>query len=241
MGDRSVLAGIDLTVRSGETMVLIGASGSGKSVLAKCILGLLPIDAGQVLLDGADITHLSASKRAAMLEKFGVLFQRGALFDSFSVWKNVAFGLLEGRKIPHVQAKAIALNTLAKVGLGADVAELLPAELSGGMQKRVALARAIASSPQFLVLDEPVEGLDPIMADIVANFVVTTVRELNATALAITNNIACARKIATRIAVLQDGKTVWNGPAAEIDCSGNAYVERFIHAASSGSVPSFLR
>lgn len=227
-GNHIVLDGANLTLVGGETTVLIGASGSGKSVLAKCILGLLPIDGGEIAMGETKLGLLSVRQRAGFLRQFGALFQRGALFDSLPVWHNVAFGLMEGKGMDRAQAKDIALQRLAEVGLGADVAELMPAELSGGMQKRVALARAIAARPQYLILDEPTEGLDPIMAAIVNNFVVKTVSDLGAATLAITNNIASARKIATRIAMLQHGTITWQGRAIDLDRSGNEYVERFI-------------
>ena len=228
-GGHVVLDGVDLSLAAGETTVIMGASGSGKSVTAKCVLGLLPIDGGEIFLDGVELSQLGARKRESLLRQFGVLFQRGALFDSLPVWRNVAFGLMEGLGVGRVAAKAVALEKLAQVGLGSDVAELLPSELSGGMQKRVALARAIAAGPAYLVLDEPTEGLDPIMVDVVDDFVIKTVNELKATTLAITNNIACARKIATRVAMLHEGKIIWNGAVGELDRSGNSYVERFIH------------
>ncbi len=228
-GPHLVLDGIDLSFALGETTVVVGPSGSGKSVLAKCILGLLPIDSGEIILDGTDIAQLPANKRSEMLRQFGVLFQNGALFDSLPVWRNVAFGLIEGRGESASKAKETALQRLRQVGLGADVAELLPAELSGGMQKRVALARAIATSPQCLVLDGPTEGLDPIMAAVVDEFVIKTTRELNCTTFAITNNLACVKKIANRVAVLHDGKIAWSGLIGELDASRDSYVERLVH------------
>jgi len=232
-GTHLVLDELDLSIEAGKTTVIVGPSGGGKSVLAKCILGLLPIDSGEIFLDGIEITRLAARKREEILRQFGVLFQRGALFDSMTVWRNVAFGLIEGRGIPRAKARATALEKLAKVGLGSDVADLMPAELSGGMQKRVALARAIAASPTSLLLDGPTDGLDPIMAAVVDDFVVKTSRELQATTLAITNNLACVRKIASRVAVLQGGKIAWHGKIDELDQSGNGYLERLIQ--SSGS------
>lgn len=229
-GANLVLDGLDLSLEAGEITVLVGPSGSGKSVLAKCILGLLPVDAGEIILDGIEITGLTARKREELLRQFGVLFQRGALFDSLPVWRNVAFGLIEGRGIRRAEARAVALEKLAKVGLGADVADLMPAELSGGMQKRVALARAIAASPTSLLLDGPTDGLDPIMAAVVDDFVVKTSGELQATTLAITNNLACVRKIASRVAVLQEGKIAWYGEIGRLETSENSYVKRLIQS-----------
>lgn len=224
---KSVLNGIDLSIAPRESLVLMGESGSGKSVLAKCMLGLLPIDDGQVYSNGIAITSQTGSIRERALRRFGVLFQQGALFDSLLTWENVAFGLTEGRGMIPSTARTIALTKMASVGLGADVADLTPAELSGGMRKRVALARAIATDPEFLILDEPIEGLDPIMAAIVTEVVADTARALGATIFSITNSIACACKLATRIAFLHDGKIVWQGTPDEMISSRDLYVSRF--------------
>ncbi len=229
-GTNLVLNGLDLSIEAGETLVLVGPSGGGKSVLAKCILGILPVDQGEIVLDGVDLALLGTRKREESLRQFGVLFQRGALFDSLPVWRNVAFGLIEGRGIAPAKARVTALEKLAEVGLGSDIADLMPAELSGGMQKRVALARAIAANPTSLILDGPTDGLDPIMAAVVDDFVVKTSQDLNTTTLAITNNIACVRKIATRVAVLDEGRIAWLGEIGKLDSSGNSYVERLIRS-----------
>jgi phospholipid/cholesterol/gamma-HCH transport system ATP-binding protein len=229
-GGKRVLTGIDLSIARGELLVLMGESGSGKSVLAKCVLGLLPIDDGCVYNDGMEISTRSESALENALRRFGVLFQKGALFDSLSTWQNVAFGLIEGRGMEPAHARAIALKTMAKVGLGVDVADLTPAELSGGMRKRVALARAIVADPELLILDEPVEGLDPIMTSIVTEMIAGTVRSMGATIFAITNNIACAEKLATRIVFLHGGKIIWQGLPGELNNSGNPYVACFTHS-----------
>lgn len=226
-GGKCVLNGIDLSIAPQESLVLMGESGSGKSVLAKCLLGLLSVDDGKVYSDGTEITSQAGSIREKTLRRFGVLFQQGALFDSLSTWQNVAFGLIEGRGMLASSARIIALTKMASVGLGADVADLTPAELSGGMRKRVALARAIATDPELLVLDEPIEGLDPIMAAIVTEVVADTARALRATLFSITNSIACAQKLATRIAFLHDGKIVWQGTPDEMINSRDLYVSRF--------------
>jgi len=235
-GPKIVLDGVDLTVQPGESLVVMGGSGSGKSVLIKCILGLIRPDSGQVLIDGEDVTELHGRAHDKVLRKFGMLFQGGALFDSLTVWENVAFGLMRGRGMPATEAKPIALQKLARVGLLEDVAELSPAELSGGMQKRVGLARAIAADPEVIFFDEPTTGLDPIMADVINTLIATTVRDLGVTAISITHDMASARKISTRMAMIYGGKIIWNGPTAEIDRSGNPYVDQFIHGRAEGPI-----
>jgi phospholipid/cholesterol/gamma-HCH transport system ATP-binding protein len=235
-GSKVVLDGIDLTVDAGESLVVIGGSGSGKSVMIKCILGIIPPDSGTILVDGEDITHLHGRERDRILKKFGMLFQGGALFDSLTVWENVAFGLIQGRGMAPNQAKEIAFHKLATVGLPAEVAMLSPAELSGGMQKRVGLARATAADPEIIFFDEPTTGLDPIMADVINNLIATTVRDVGVTALSITHDMSSARKISTRMAMIYKGKIVWEGPTAQIDDSGNAFVDQFIHGRAEGPI-----
>jgi phospholipid/cholesterol/gamma-HCH transport system ATP-binding protein len=235
-GPKVVLDGIDLTLESGSSLVVIGGSGTGKSVTIKCVLGILRPDAGEILVDGEDVTRLRGRDREAMLRKFGMLFQASALFDSLAVWENVAFGLIQGRGMGRKQAREIAIQKLAKVGLGPEVAGLSPAELSGGMQKRVGLARAIAADPEIIFFDEPTTGLDPIMADIINALIVDTVKDVGATTLSITHDMVSARKIADRIAMLYKGKIIWNGPTKDIDASGNPYVDQFIHGRAEGPI-----
>ena len=235
-GAKVVLDGIDLKLDSGSSLVVIGGSGTGKSVTIKCVLGILRPDAGQILVDGKDVTRIRGREREAMLRKFGMLFQSAALFDSLSVWENVAFGLIQGRGVSRRKARDIAIQKLAKVGLGSEVASLSPAELSGGMQKRVGLARAIAADPEIIFFDEPTTGLDPIMADIINELIVDTVRDVGATTLSITHDMVSARKIADRIAMLYKGKIIWHGPTGEIDSSGNPYVDQFIHGRAEGPI-----
>jgi phospholipid/cholesterol/gamma-HCH transport system ATP-binding protein len=235
-GKKVVLDGIDLEVPRGKSLVVIGGSGTGKSVMLKCVLGLIRPEQGQILIDGEDAMKFGADQREKALRKFGMLFQGSALFDSLKVWENVAFGLIQGRNMKREQAKQIALDKLAQVGLGPEVGELSPAELSGGMQKRVALARAIAAEPEIIFFDEPTTGLDPIMADVINNLIVSCVQKLGATTLSITHDMASARKIADYIAMIYKGKIIWQGPAAEVDKSGNDYVDQFIHGRAEGPI-----
>jgi phospholipid/cholesterol/gamma-HCH transport system ATP-binding protein len=240
-GPKVVLDGLDLEVGVGESLVVIGGSGTGKSVMLRCILGLLEPDEGSIRIDGAEVVGMPSAEREKLMQKFGMLFQGGALFDSLSVWENVAFGLVQGHGMKRRQAKGIALEKLAAVGLGPEVAELRPSELSGGMQKRVALARAIAAEPEIIFFDEPTTGLDPIMSDIINDLIVKCVRELGATAVSITHDMASARKVADRIAMLHRGRIIWSGPVAEIDRSGNQYVDQFIHGRAEGPIRMEVR
>lgn len=227
-GER-VLDGIDLSIPNGGSLVLLGESGSGKTLTLKCIMGLVKPDIGAIRIDGRDTVGLSGRERDQLLARCGMLFQQSALFDSLAVWRNVAFRELERKELNPEQAHAMAVKRLASVGLGPRVANLLPSELSGGMQKRVGIARAIASGPEIILLDEPTAGLDPIMSNVIAGLIVTNVRELGATALSITSDINTAIKIADRIVLLYEGKVAWTGPPDEISNTGNEVVVRFIH------------
>lgn len=240
-GPKVVLDGIDLSIESGSSVVIIGGSGTGKSVTIKCVLGILTPDAGKIFVDGVDVTYARGKTRDAQLKKFGMLFQGAALFDSLPVWENVAFGLIQGRGMARSKARDIAMEKLAKVGLGPEVGALSPAELSGGMQKRVGLARAIAADPEIIFFDEPTTGLDPIMADIINDLIVSTVKDLGVTTLSITHDMASARKISSRIAMLYQGKLIWDGPTSEIDNSGNPYVDQFIHGRAEGPIKMQVR
>jgi phospholipid/cholesterol/gamma-HCH transport system ATP-binding protein len=231
-GAKSVLAGVDLDVGQGESMVIIGGSGSGKSVTIKCILGLIAADGGSIRVDGREVIGLSGRALADHQARFGMLFQGGALFDSLSVWRNIAFAL----KGPARERRAAAIDTLARVGLGADVADLRPAELSGGMQKRVALARAIAAGPEILFFDEPTTGLDPIMADVINDLIRTLVTDLKITAITITHDMSSVRKIADSVAMLYEGRIVWHGPRAMIDSAENPYLDQFVHGRAEGPI-----
>jgi phospholipid/cholesterol/gamma-HCH transport system ATP-binding protein len=235
-GSKVVLDCVDLVIDKQSSTVIIGGSGTGKSVTIKCILGILTPDAGTILVDGVDVTRLKGAAREPIMRKFGMLFQGAALFDSLPVWENVAFGLIQGRGMKRTQAREVAIQKLAKVGLGEDVAFLSPSELSGGMQKRVGLARAIAADPEIIFFDEPTTGLDPIMADIINDLIISTVKDVGATALSITHDMVSSRKISDRIAMLYNGRIIWDGPTKDIDRNGNEYVDQFIHGRAEGPI-----
>lgn len=235
-GKNRVLRGVDLTIPSGQSMVIIGGSGTGKSVLLKCILGLVRHDGGSITLDGQDVT---AADREDFLARFGMLFQGGALFDSLRVWENVAFRLMRGAlKRPKAEAREIAIEKLRRVGLRPEVADLFPAELSGGMQKRVGLARAIAAEPQIIFFDEPTTGLDPIMSGVINDLIREIVVEMGATAMTITHDMSSVRAIADRVAMLHDGVIQWTGPVADMDATPDPYVQQFIHGRAQGPIAS---
>ena len=233
---KQVLRGVNLSIQPGESIAVIGGSGTGKSVLIKNIIGLMHPDSGSVFIDGQDVTSLTGSEREQVTRKFGMLFQGAALFDSLPVWENVAFGLIQVQRLARRDARDKAVEAMVQVGLKPDIAERYPAELSGGMQKRVGLARAIATEPEIMFFDEPTTGLDPIMGSVIDNLIIKIVRELGATALSITHDMASARRIADNIAMIYDGKIVWYGPVDAIDDSGNDVVDQFIHGRSQGPI-----
>jgi len=235
-GPKHVLNGVNIAVEKSHSLVVIGGSGTGKSVMIKCILGILRPDTGSIRIGGEEVTGLTGAARDRLLTRFGMLFQGAALFDSLPVWQNVAFGLIQGRNMARKDAREIAIEKLGQVGLGPEVSELYPAELSGGMQKRVGLARAIAADPEIIFFDEPTTGLDPIMADVINNLIVDCVKRLGATTISITHDMASARKIADDIAMIHKGKIVWQGTAKSIDTSGNDYVDQFIHGRAEGPI-----
>lgn len=235
-GNKVVLNGVNLTIKKGESMVIIGGSGSGKSVTLKSILGLVQPDSGSILINGQDTTNANSQARDEMMGKFGMLFQGGALFDSMTVWENVAFGLIQGKKMDRDSAHDIAIEKLKQVGLAPQTGYLFPAELSGGMQKRVGLARAIATNPEIIFFDEPTTGLDPIMADVINDLIVNCVKDLGATALSITHDMSSARKIADHVAMIYEGQIIWDGPVGSLYDSGNSYVEQFIHGRADGPI-----
>ncbi|GIX18036.1 MAG: ABC transporter ATP-binding protein [Rhodothalassiaceae bacterium] len=240
-GAKVVLDGIDLEIARGESLVVIGGSGTGKSVLLKCILGLLRPEEGRIFIAGEETTRLGARARRAVMARIGMLFQGAALFDSLPVWENVAFRLIEVERMPRRRAREVAIEKLARVGLGPDVADLYPAELSGGMKKRVGLARAIATEPEIIFFDEPTTGLDPIMAGVINELIVEQVERLGATTITITHDMTSARRIADRIAMLHAGRIIWQGPVDEVDRSGNPHVDQFIHGRPEGPIRMAVR
>jgi phospholipid/cholesterol/gamma-HCH transport system ATP-binding protein len=233
-GGKRVLDGVSLKVMPGRSLVIIGGSGTGKSVTLKCILGILTADSGEILIDGAPLAQID---KRAFLRHFGMLFQGGALFDSLLVWQNVAFRLRHARKpMPRREARELAIAKLARVGLGPETADLYPAELSGGMQKRVGLARAIATDPGVIFFDEPTSGLDPIMASVINDLIRELVTEMGATAITITHDMTTVRTVADEVAMLQDGTVHWQGPIAAMDASDDPYLQQFIHGRATGPI-----
>jgi len=240
-GDKLVLDGIDLDIIPGTSMVVIGGSGTGKSVMLKCILGLLEPDSGTIEIDGVDLLSLPRHELEATRSRIGMLFQNGALFDSLPVWENVVFGLLAQHRLSRPEGRRRAADFLAEVGLAASVGDLYPSALSGGMQKRVALARAIAARPDIMFFDEPTTGLDPIMGAVIDDLVVNCVKQLGSTAVAITHDIASARRIGDVAAMIYQGRIIWTGPAAQLMDSGNPVVDQFTHGRREGPIQMELR
>jgi phospholipid/cholesterol/gamma-HCH transport system ATP-binding protein len=240
-GDKKVLDGVELDVMPGTSMVVIGGSGSGKSVLLKCILGLITPDAGCIEIDGKDVLSLPHAARDKVNARIGMLFQNAALFDSLPVWENVGFGLLARHRVSRKAAKAQALAVMAQVGLVESVGDLWPAALSGGMQKRVGLARAIAAQPEILFFDEPTTGLDPIMGAVIDGLIMDCVRRLGSTAIAITHDMASATRIGNRAAMLYEGRIIWQGPAGALLASGNEAVDQFVHGRRDGPIHMGVR
>ena len=233
-GSNHVLRGVNLTVEPGESMVIIGGSGTGKSVLIKTVLGLVQPDKGRILVDGQDVTKV---KRDAFLSRFGMLFQGGALFDSMPVWQNVAFRLQRGAlKRPAAEAREIAIEKLRRVGLAPEVADRFPAELSGGMQKRVSLARAIAAEPEIIFFDEPTTGLDPIMSGVINELIREIVVEMGVTAMTITHDMTSVDTIADKVAMLHRGTIQWCGPRAQMVQSGDPHVDQFVNGRAEGPI-----
>ncbi len=240
-GDKHVLQGIDLEVYPGETLVIIGPSACGKTVLLKCIIGLERPDSGTLLIDGEDTADLTSRQRDSIMAKTGMLFQQSALFDSMTVWENICFRFRQSRDLDRKELRQFAIEKLGNVGLGADIADLSPDELSGGMKKRVGLARAIADSPEILLLDEPTAGLDPIMTNNINQLIMRNAKTIGATTIAVTSNMDGAKAIADRIAMIYDGKITWCGPVSEVENTGNEYFDQFIHQRGSGPIQMRLK
>lgn len=241
-GPKKVLRGVNLEVAERESVVIIGGSGSGKSVTIKSVLGLVTPDSGIIEVNGRNVTKVRGREREKLMRQFGMLFQGGALFDSLPVWHNIAFARMQGKdRLSKPDAKELAVSKLKQVGLSADVAELMPSELSGGMQKRVGLARAIAGDPKIIFFDEPTTGLDPIMADVINDLIVQCTKELGLTTMTITHDMASVRKIATRVAMIYEGRIIWDGPVDQIDNSGNEYVDQFVHGRAEGPITVGVR
>ena len=239
-GPKKVLNGVNLDVAPGRSLVVIGGSGVGKSVTLKCALGLMKPDSGRILVDGVDVSRAHGGELARLRAKFGMLFQGGALFDSLTIWENVAFRLLYADKVSRADARERAIATMRQVRLAPETANLRPVELSGGMQKRAGLARAIISKPDILFFDEPTTGLDPITADAINDLIVEMVKDLGCAAVSITHDMASARKIADEIAMIHEGRIVWRGPAASIDQSGSAMVDQFINGRADGPIQAIV-
>ena len=240
-GKKVVLDGVNLEVKKGESLVIIGGSGTGKSVTIKCIQGLLTPDSGSIQVDGQEIVGMNAKELEHINAQTGMLFQGAALFDSLNIWENVAFGLIQGKKMKRAEAKEIAIKKLAQVGLSADVGMLYPDEVSGGMKKRVGLARAIASDPELIFFDEPTTGLDPIMSDVINDLIRSCVKDLGATGITITHDMSSVRKIADKVAMLYKGKIIWYGDVSDIDRSHNPYIEQFVNGRADGPIQMEIR
>lgn len=239
-GKKEVLCGINLSVEKSESLVILGGSGSGKSVLIKTIATLISPTSGAIKIDGLDVSSFKEKQRDNLMQKIGFLFQGGALFDSLSVWENIAFRLIHHQKLSKIEARKIAISKLNAVGLSQKTADLLPSELSGGMQKRVSLARAIAGNPEIIFFDEPTTGLDPIMADVINELIIANSKELGATTVTITHDMHSARKISDKIAMLYDGKIIWSGGVKDLDNSNNLIVDQFINGRAEGPI-NFLK
>ena len=229
-----VLKNLNIKIEKGESAVVIGRSGTGKSVLLKVILGLIQPDSGEIFLEGQSLSRIG---REQFLERFGMLFQGGALFDSLNVWQNISFRLIRGNgRINAKEAREIAEQKLQRVGLKPEISELFPSELSGGMQKRVGLARAIASNPEIIFFDEPTTGLDPIMAGVINELIREIVVEMGVTAITITHDMASARAIGDKIAMIHNGIIQWNGQITDLEKSNDPYLIQFLNGSSNGPI-----
>ena len=233
-GDNQVLRDVSLSVDAEESLAIIGTSGCGKSVTLKCLLGLLRADSGSIRVDGKELIHATRADFESVRRRFGMTFQFGALFDSLPIWENVTFRLRQRQRLSKTESRDIAAETITQLGLAAHVIDQYPAELSGGMQKRVALARAIADKPEVLLFDEPTSGLDPITGGVIDRLIIDSVRRLGATAITISHDMASVRRIADKVAMVHNGTIIWCGPASEMDDTGIAEVDQFVHGHADG-------
>ena len=235
-GPKDVLRGVDLEVETGQSVVVIGGSGSGKSVMLKSILGLLTPDNGSIKIDGRETVGMARNSRADIDHQIGMLFQNGALFDSLPIWKNVAFRAIQNDGMGEADARDLAVDALKQVELGAELLDLSPASLSGGMHKRVGLARAIASKPEIIFFDEPTTGLDPIMTDVINHLIRDCVQELGATTMTITHDMSSVHAIADNVAMLHDGVIQWTGPVGQMEGADDPYLSQFIRGSADGPI-----
>jgi phospholipid/cholesterol/gamma-HCH transport system ATP-binding protein len=238
-GTKKVLDGVNLSVNKGESLVILGGSGSGKSVLIKCVIGLMNPDSGNIQIDNQEVIGLSHKERSQLMHQFGMLFQGGALFDSLPVYENITFGLAQRKNLNKTDALEIAVEMLKKVGLGSDTAFLYPSELSGGMQKRVSLARAICTNPQIILFDEPTTGLDPIMSGVINNLIREIVTDMGATSITITHDMSSMVAIADKVAMLYQGKILWYGSNQEVRKTDNPYIKQFINGSIEGPISTY--
>lgn len=235
-GSHKVLQGIDLDVNQGSSIVILGGSGSGKSVLIKTIIGLLSPDSGKIWIDGVETTHLPLRQRFSIMKKCGFLFQASALFDSLNVMNNITFFAEKLQKLSKAEKRDLAEEKLLSVGLPARVLDLFPSELSGGMQKRVSLARAICTNPEIIFFDEPTTGLDPIMSNVINELIIKVREELGATTITITHDLNSANQIAKEVHLIYQGKIVWSGTKDDMSSSDNAYLRQFLSGSTSGPI-----
>ena len=233
-GSKRVLKGIDLAVNAEESLALIGTSGCGKSITLKCLLGLITADGGSIKVDGTEILGTDRKTLEGMRCRFGMTFQFGALFDSLPIWENVTFRLRQQQKMNRAHARDLAVDTITQLGLSPQVIDQYPAELSGGMQKRVALARAIADKPEILLFDEPTSGLDPITGGVIDRLIIDAVKRLGATAITISHDMASVRRIADKVAMIHNGVIIWCGSVEKMDDTGVPEVDQFVHGRAEG-------
>ena len=237
---KDILTGVSVEVAPQESLVIIGTSGCGKSVTLKCLLGLITPDSGSIFIDGKNTVGQSRKEREQMLQNFGMTFQFGALFDSLPIWENITFRLRQKVTMSREEARQTAREIVGQLGLGAHVIDQYPAELSGGMQKRVALARAVADKPEILLFDEPTSGLDPITGGVIDNLIKDSVNRLGATAITISHDMASVRRIADKVAMIHQGKVIWCGPVDDMDHTGIPEVDQFVHGKAQGPLTTAM-